>query len=180
MTTTFTPNHELPYPNGSEPPRGDLQLEALAEATERALDSLVPDTGTRVPAPDEVTAGTGWELITKEYRAVGRRCTLHLQLKRTGAQIVGAGTAPNTSYNISGDPTVATIVRGDIRPVILVDGLFRGNLTSGSFAINPANGIISIYDFHYRSDIDAPSADGDYHSIQVYAFYPIAAPLAVT
>lgn len=177
MTTVLTPGHQLPYPDGSEPPRGDLQLEALAEATERELDGLVPDTGTRVPDLADITAGAGWEFLLREYRAVGRRCTLHLVLKRTGARIVGSGTAPNTSYNINGDPTIATIVLGALRPMILVDGLWRANLTSGSFAINPNNGIISIYDFHYRSAIAAPDSDGGYHSLQLSAFYPIANPI---
>lgn len=175
MTTSFTTNHSLPYPDGSEPPRGDLQMEALAEAVERELEALVPDTGTRIAGPTEITAGTGFEFLVKEYRAVGRRCTLHLSMKRTGAAVVGSGTP--SSYNISGDPTIATIALGALRPVIRVEGTFRANLTSGSFSINPSNGVIQIYDLHYESSIAAPDSDGGYHAVQIYAHYPIADPI---
>lgn len=178
MATLLTPNHNIPYPDPTtdlDPPRGDLQLEAFAEATEREMAALVPDTGTRIATDAEVTPGPDFEFLVREYRAVGRRCALHLQLKRTGPVIKGSGDP--SSYNIAGDPTLATIVLGALRPVILQNGLYRANLTSGAFAISPTNGVISIYDMHYDSEIAAPSSDGDYHSIQIYAFYPIAAPI---
>lgn len=155
----------LRYPELTDRPAGDEQLLALAEDTELALRNLVPDSGTLTDTP--ITAAAGWSVMIKEHRLIGKEMTLHLMMRRDGTAITASAAG-----NITGEPLVATISNAALRPVMNVYGAFRASLTSGGFSLSTA-GEINLNDAHSGSSIAAPDSDGGYHTVQIYAEYPI-------
>lgn len=156
-----TPVFNLPYPAPDETPNGPEDIQALALAFETALANLVPNSG--VLTNLAVTPGAGWSTLVNEHHVIGKKMWLHLQMQRTGANVV-TGSNPG---NIEGDPLVATITNAARRPTMDCFGAFRGSVTSGSVQLTAALGEIKIADMHTNSVI----ATSD--TVQVYFAYAI-------
>lgn len=159
-----TPVYGLRYPAATDRPTGDEQLQAFAEDVEAATKALVPDTGSQTNTP--VTAAAGWEILVKEHRMIGKVCTLHLWLKRTGAALNAS-----SSGNI-GDTDVATIDDPALRPTMDCFNTFRGSLTDGASDCLKT-GAISITSMHSDSSI-ATFTDELSSTVQLYFRYPVA------
>lgn len=159
----------LRYPESTDPPIGDddtPQIALLADDIDAAMSALVTDTGSMTNAP--VTAAAGWSVLIAEYRLIGKDCTLHVWLKRTGAAVTASSTG-----NVAGDPDLFTITDSTLRPSFdLVTGTFRASFTGGSYQITSV-GVCSLFDMHSSSSIAAPDNDGTYHTLQVYTNYPV-------
>ena len=158
-----TPDHGLHYPGPDDLPDGPTQMGNLATDTEAALQALVPDSG--VKANLSVTPEPDWDVAVAQYRTIGKKMELHLQLIYSGTGITAnIATDPNPG-NIP-DTTIATIADAAHRPVMQAFGCFRCSVTSGSVQLN-VDGPVRIIDAHTASTI----GNGD--SLHIHAVYPI-------
>lgn len=154
-----TPTYGLRYPGPDEEPNGPTQIQNLAEDTEGALSTLIPDSG--LLATLSVTPSTGFSLGTNLHRVIGKKMYLLLEFVRTGADLgPSAG-----SWNIT-DTTLGTINDAAKRPVMDNYPIFRATLTSGAAQVN-ASGSVRITDMHTDSEVRTND------SVYVYTHYPI-------
>lgn len=157
-----TPTYGLRYPELTDRPTGDSQLAYLAEDGEKALKALQPDSGTR-QAP--VTAATDWGLLVAEYRTLGKDCSLHVWVVRTGA------TFTATSVGNIADTVIANVTDPALRPTMPVFGWFRASLTGGGAQLL-TSGAMSIADAHSNGVI-RKNTDEESSTVQLYFNYPI-------
>lgn len=157
-TTTV---YGLRYPERTDSPDGPTQLHNLATDVETALSGLIPDSGT-LSNTLGVTAATGFSLVKSQYRTIGKKMWLSLQLSRTGTAITASAAG-----NIS-DTDIATITDVSHRPAINWFGTFRSTLTGGACQVEPTTGVVTIVDAHSGGSIST----GD--NVYAFAAYTIA------
>lgn len=145
-----TPDHGLSYPGPDDLPDGPGQIKQLALDTEAALQVLIPDTGVKTDL--DVTASTNWTISAKQYRIIGKKMYLRLQIVYSGANITADGTGTGQAPGNIPDTVIATINDATKRPTIAAFGLYRSTVTSGASQI-AADGRVSAVDAHTTSQI---------------------------
>lgn len=163
-----TPTYGLRYPVATDRPIGDEQFQALAEDIEDAATRLVPDTGSVTDTP--VTAATGWQILVKEHRKIGKIVTLHVWARRTGAALTSAASGGSNPGNLA-YTVVANMTDAALRPSFNMYNQYRASLTGGLSSFQP-NGELAIDDSHSGSTI-AKDTDEDSSTVQLYFVYPI-------
>lgn len=138
-----TANFNLPYPSPQDAPDGASQIRALAEAVDEAL--VLNDTGTQTNMGLQIASG--WQLIEKVHRVIGKICFFRLYVTRTGSTLTGVGG------NLA-DTLIATITDPALRPAFFQVAVLRASATGGTVQLSDVTGDITLVDIHTSGEIE--------------------------